>query len=96
MAYLNAEERAKLVNELKTLKFNQAKGKVRGLDPKGRLVYFRNSQGVGRWMTRFELPTLGIRVTLVESHKDATHGNKIKSEFDMTEVIAEALPGNNT
>jgi hypothetical protein len=43
-------------------------------------------------MTRFDLPTLGTRVTLVESHQDAQHGEKIKSEFELSEVIVEALP----
>ena len=94
MAYLNAEQREKLVNELKGMPFNKAKGKVRGMDQSSRLVYYRNSQGVGRWLTRYDLPTLGTRVTLVESHKDTDKNGKIKSEYDMSEVIAEALPGN--
>ena len=96
MAYLNAEQRAQLVNDLKGLPFNKAKGKVRGMDQSSRLVYYRNSQGVGRWLTRFDLPTLGTRVTLVESHKDTDNKGKIKSEYDLEEVIAEALPDNKT
>ncbi len=96
MAYLNAEQRQQLVNDLKGMPFNKAKGKVRGMDEKSRLVYYRNSQGVGRWLTRFDLPTLGTRVTLVESHEDTEKKGKIKSEYDMQEVIAEALPGNQT
>jgi hypothetical protein len=86
------QQRQQLLHELVKMKFNKAKAKVRGLDPAGRLVYYRNSQGVGRWMTRFDLPTLGTRVTLVESHQDAQHGEKIKSEFELSEVIVEALP----
>jgi hypothetical protein len=96
MAYLNAEQRQQLVDDLKGMPFNRAKGKVRGMDQKSRLVYYRNSQGVGRWLTRFDLPTLGTRVTLVESHKDNDKNGKIKSEFNLAEVIAEALPGNQT
>lgn len=96
MAYLNAEQREKLLKELVGMKYNKAKGKVRGLDQDSRLVYYRNSQGVGRWLTRFDLPTLGTRVTLVESHKDAAHDGKLKSEFDMTEVIVEPLPDNKS
>lgn len=96
MAYLNAEQREKLVNELKILPFNKAKGRVRGMDPNSRLVFYRNAQGVGRWLTRFDLPGLGTRVTLVEGHQDAEKKGKIKSEFDLAEVIAEALPGNQT
>jgi hypothetical protein len=96
MAYLNAEQREKLVNELKGMAFNKAKGKVRGMDQNSRLVFYRNAQGVGRWLTRFELPTLGTRVTLVESHKDTDKNGKIKSEYDLAEVIVEALPNNKT
>ena len=96
MAYLNAEQREKLVNDLKGLPFNKAKGKVRGMDENARLVYYRNSQGVGRWLTRFDLPSLGTRVTLVESHKDTDKNGKIKSEYDLAEVIAEALPDNKS
>ena len=94
MAYLNAEQREKLVNELKGMPFNKAKGKVRGMDADARLVYYRNSQGVGRWLTRYDLPSLGTRVTLVESHEDVDKNGKIKSEYELSEVIAEALPGN--
>lgn len=96
MAYLNAQQRQELVDELKKMNFNKAKGKVRGLDPNSRMVYYRNSQGVGRWMTRYDLPGLGTRVTLVETHKDTDHEGKLKSEFDYSEVIVEAMPGNNT
>jgi hypothetical protein len=96
MPFLNTEQREKLANELKDLKFNKAKGKVRGLDPNSRLVFYRNAQGVGRWLTRYDLPGLGTRVTLVESHEDNTRGGKIKSEFELAEVIVEPLAGNKT
>lgn len=96
MAYLNAEQRAKLVNDLKGLPFNKAKGRVRGMDENARLVFYRNAQGVGRWLTRFDLPNLGTRVTLVESHKDTDKHGKLKSEYDLAEIIAEPLPGNNS
>lgn len=95
MAYLNAQQRQSLADELAKMKYNKAKGKVRGLDSKGRLVFYRNSQGVGRWLTRYDLPTLGTRVTLVESHQDEQHDGKIKSEFELSEVTVEPLPGNN-
>ncbi len=96
MAYLNADQREKLVQELKHLPFNKAKGKVRGMDESSRLVFYRNAQGVGRWLTRFDLPTLGTRVTLVESHTDTENHGKIKSEYQFAEVIVEALPTNKT
>lgn len=96
MTYLNTEQREKLLNELVGMKFNKAKGKVRGLDPNSRLVYYRNSQGVGRWSTRYDLPTLGTRVTLMESHQDAEHGGKLKSEFELAEVTVEPLSDNKS
>ena len=96
MAYLNAEQRAKLVDELKGLPFNKAKGKVRGMDTESRLVFYRNAQGVGRWLTRFDLPSLGTRVTLVESHQDTDKHGKLKSEYALAEVMAEPLPDNKS
>jgi hypothetical protein len=96
MAYLNEQERLALLNELKDMSFNQAKAKLRGLDPKGRLVFYRNSQEIGRWMTRYELPTLGTRVTLVETHRDVGNGSRVKAEFQFDEVIVEPTPDNRT
>jgi hypothetical protein len=95
MAYLNEQQRQALVDELAKMKFNKAKAKVRGLDPKNRLVLYRNSQSVGRWLTRYDLPTLGTRVTLVESHQDEEYEGKLKSEFELSAVLVEPLPGNN-
>ena len=96
MAYLNMQQRAELADELRKMNFNKAKGKVRGLDPNSRMVYYRNSQGVGRWLTRYDLPSLGTRVTLVETHQDEEHEGKIKSEFDFSEVVVEPTPDNHT
>jgi len=97
MAYLNEQQRMALLNELTRMNFNKAKAKVRGMDPKARLAFYRNAQGVGRWMTRYDLPTLGTRVTLVESHRDkAGNGSRLKSEFELAEVIVEPLPDNHT
>ena len=53
------QERDKLLDDLKEMKFNKAKYKLERIDPKGRLVYFRNVQSVGKWMTRFDLNSLG-------------------------------------
>lgn len=96
MAYLNEQERLALLNELKDMSFNRAKGKVRSLDPNARLAFYRNAQEVGRWMTRYELPSLGTRVTLVESHEDVAKNSKMKSEFELVEVIIEPTPDNRT
>ncbi len=94
MPNLNAEQRQKLLNELSGMNFNKAKAKLRSLDQKNRLVFFRNAQGVGRWMTRYDLPTLGTRVTLVETHQDTANKGKLRSEFELSEISVEPLPGN--
>lgn len=97
MAFLNKTEREQLRDELKKMRFNQAKGKVRGMDPKSRLVYLRNVQNVNQWATRYELPTYGVRVTLLEHHdtKEAKSG-KIKSEYDLIDVLVEPTPANKS
>ncbi len=94
MAYLDEQQRQKLLNELKDMNFNQARRRLRRLDPRGRLAFFRNAQEVGRFMTRFDLESLGTRVTLVEGHRDAAKDGKLKSEFELVEVIVEPTPDN--
>jgi hypothetical protein len=96
MAYLNQQGREDLVNELKQYKFMQAKGRARRKDPEARLVYWRNAQGVGRLLTRYDLPTLGTRVTLVEGVDEIAKNGKLKADYTLVEVLAEPLPGNNT
>ena len=96
MAYLTTEERTKLQADLAQLKFNQANGRLKRMDSKGRLVFYRNAQRVGQWWTRYELNGLGTVVTLVEQHRDKATGNPklVKSEFDLVEVIVEPTPDN--
>lgn len=96
MAYLNEQQRTKLVDDLKNLKFNQAKGKLRRMDPKARLVYLRNAQQVGRWMTRYDLQSLGTSVTLVEQNHVVNDDKRLESEWELVEVIAEPLPDNHS
>lgn len=67
MAYLNSQQRESLRNELVKLKFNQAKGRIRRLDAKGKIAFLKNSQLTGVLHTAYDLPTLGVRVILVES-----------------------------
>ena len=95
MAFLNKNERDQLRDELKNMRFNRAKGKVRGMDTKSRLVYLRNTQNVDQWFTRYELPTYGVRVTLVEHYdtKEAKSG-KIKSNYDLVDVLVEPTTEN--
>ncbi len=95
MAYLNEQQRSQLRDDLKQLKFNQAKGRVRRMDPKARLVYVRNAQQVGRWLTRYDLEGLGTRVTLIEENRVVNDDDKkLENEWQMVDVIVEPLPDN--
>jgi hypothetical protein len=104
MAFLNRAEREQLLNDLKTMKFNRAKGKLRRMDPKGHIAYFRNAQESGSLSTRFELHGLGTVVTLIERNSatlktnDAAGANKVrsKSEYVLSEVVVEPTPENRT
>ncbi len=96
MAYLNKQQRDALLNELKSMNFKQAKGKLHRIDPKGRLAVYRNNQSVGKWVTRFDLYSLGTRVTLVEVYNTRPQGNRHKAEFELVDVLIEPLPDNKT
>jgi hypothetical protein len=96
MAFLNAEEREHLLNELKELSFNRAKAKLRRMDPKGRLAYLRNSQGVNRWSTRYELKGLGANVTLIEDYNKNERGGKVYGDFNLVEIVVEPTAENRT
>ncbi|MGB1287092.1 MAG: hypothetical protein ACPG7F_11205 [Aggregatilineales bacterium] len=90
MAFMNQEERDKLLNDLKNKNFNQIKRKVRRLDRDGRLAYFRNVQESGKWMTRYVLEGKGTQVTLVE--KLTLDG--AKKVYELYEIIVEPTPEN--
>jgi hypothetical protein len=96
MAFLNRDEREALLQELVKLPFNKAKWKLRRLDPKGNIAYFRNMQTSGKFHTRFDLEGLGTRVTLVERQikKPGKSPRYEKSEFELVEVIVEPTPEN--
>jgi hypothetical protein len=97
MAYLNRQEREALLNELKDMKFNQAKGKLRRLDPKGRLAFIRNAQASGELHTRYELEGMGTRVTLVEEGEVSGSGStNLTPKFKLVEIIVEPTPDNRT
>mgnify|MGYP000647166548 CR=1 FL=1 len=94
--YLNQQEREDLAKDLSKLKFGQAKGKIRGMDQHVRMAYIRNVQTVGKWATRYELPSLGTRVTLIESYATDTNKGKTKSDYELVEVIVEPTSENRT
>jgi hypothetical protein len=90
MAFLTKDERDKLLDEIKNLRFNQIKGRLRGKDTKCRLAYYRNVQETDRWMTRYVLEGLGTQVTLVESMDDSTG----KTDYKLVEIIVQPTPDN--
>jgi len=97
MAYLNAEQRQALKEELEGMTFNQAKFKLRTMDRMVRLKYYRNSQQPRTLHTLYELAGLGTRVTLVETHDTRPMlnvSNAMRSEFELAEVIVEPTPDN--
>jgi hypothetical protein len=97
MAFLNQSERDALQKDLKSMKFVQAKRKLRGMDKQGRLVFYRNAQTINHWMTRFELPGMGTQVTLIESHAKTEHvSGKFSSDYALTDVIVEPTAANRT
>lgn len=97
MAYLNRQERESLLNELKDMKINQARGKLRRLDPKGRLAFIRNAQASGQLHTRYDLDGMGTRVTLVEEAEVTGSGStNLKPKFKLVEIIVEPTPDNRT
>ncbi len=102
MAYLNQQEREKLLNELKDMNFNKAKSKVRSLDPKGRLAYARNAQNTAnRLYTRIDLPSLGTRVTLVEQAnyrpvESEMNPGTMSRRTELVEVIVEPTSDNKS
>lgn len=96
MAYLNTQERDDLLQQLIKLNYMQAKRKIRNMDPKSRLGVYRNVQGVNRWVTRYELPSLGTKVTLVETYALEGAERVKESDYELTEVIVEPTPENRT
>lgn len=93
MAALNEQQRVKLAEELRGMKFRQATGKLRRMDVKGRLAYFRNVQVSGKVYTRYVLPSLGVQVTLVEEdvRKAGPSEGRLKQEFELVDVLVEPL-----
>jgi hypothetical protein len=101
MAYLNAQERQALLDELKDLNFVKAKRRLfqrmQKDDPEGsRLAFFRNAQHSGQLETRFIFEGLGTRVTLIEKHSKKEHesGKYYVSDYELIDVVVEALPEN--
>lgn len=91
MTYLNEQQRGDLQKELKNMTYDKAKWKLRRMDKDGEMVFYRNAQGGGRWLTRFDLPTLGVRVTLAETFSTRDKNHKLKTVFDYVDAVVEPL-----
>ena len=104
MAYLNQQEREKLLNELAKMSVPKARGKLRRLDSQGKLAFIRNAQTPGEFLTRYDLHGLGTVVTLVErkGESETTTNNvgaadvRFKPDFYLSEVTVEPMPDNHT
>ncbi len=94
MAYLNAEEREKLRQELQGMSFSKAKGRLARMDRKGKLKYYRTNQRVNQLWTRYDLEGLGTRVTLIETNYTTTLDEKVRSKFELIDVVVEPTPEN--
>lgn len=96
MAFLNAQERERLKNELLSMNYGRAKGRINRIDPDAKLVYWRNAQRVGEWHTRFDLPRLGTSVSLIEViHTKPTDRERVyRRDYEMVDVRVEPLPEN--
>ncbi len=96
MAYLTVNERAELQRELEQLSFGRANGRLKRMDPMGRIAYYRNAQLTGQWATRYVLAGLGTQVTLVEVNtmRETDKAARVRNEYALAEVIVEATADN--
>ena len=96
MAYLTASQRAELQGELEQLSFRRANGRLKRMDPMGRMAYYRNAQNTGQWTTKYILAGLGTQVTLVEVNllKETEKPTRVRNDYTLAEVIVEATPDN--
>jgi len=96
MAYLTAGEREALQRELAQLSFRRANGRLKRMDPLGRIACYRNAQRTGQWLTQHVLAGLGTRVTLVEVNRERATNRpaRVRNEYHLAEVIVEATADN--
>ncbi len=96
MAYLTAGQRDELQRELEQLSFRRANGRLKRMDPMGRMAWYRNAQNTGQWTTKHVLAGLGTQVTLVEVNlfKETDKAARVRNEYVLAEVIVEPTPDN--
>lgn len=74
MVNMNEQERQQLAEHLAKMSYSKARGEIRRLDTAANLKYWRNAIH-NEWHTLYELPTVGLRVTLVEKAERTPIGN---------------------
>ncbi|MCC7208601.1 MAG: hypothetical protein IT323_14940 [Anaerolineae bacterium] len=84
-----------LAQKLIKMRFARAKGYIRGLDKRRRLDFYRVSVADGEIQTRYTLPTLGLRITLVERRVITGAANYLglrRTRFRYEEARVDPLP----
>ena len=92
---MTADQMDKLAQKLAKMRFNRAKGYVRGMDKHSTLELFRVVSAPGEWITRYGLPEKGLLVTLVERKEDYGPPSELgyrKTRFKYLEARVESLP----
>src|SRR6266436_7615800 len=95
---MNQNEMEQLARKLAAMRFNRAKGHIRGMDKHGRIELFRVAVGTNEWLTRFALPTRDLLITLVEVKEEYGAPNEMgyrNTRFKFVEARVEALPPNH-
>ena len=98
MPTMSIDDMKALAEKLAKMRFNRAKGYIRGLDKHGRLELFRVAVGTNEWHTRFALPTRDLLITLVETKEEYGAPNEMgyrNTRFKYLEARVEALPPNH-
>lgn len=97
MPLLNAQQRQDLREELRAMKFGKATGKLRTMDRKGRLAYYRNMQYTGHLSTRYVLPSFGVQVTLIElsDPQKTDNADRFKQKYEIEDVTVEPTADND-
>ncbi len=88
---LNEVERQELAERLAQMNYKAARREIRRLDQEANLKYWRNSVR-HEVQTVYELPSLGVRVTLIEDTetKPIAESNLVKRHFYYSEARVEA------
>ena len=84
---MNEQEQQALAEHLAKLSYKKARAEIRKLDAAANLKFWRNAVK-NEWQTRYELPNLGIKVTLVEvADREPMHLSTLEK---VTPVYVEA------